>query len=83
MNANRKLGPEIIYGDPHKQRNIVKQFARIVKRHALIVMNSLKNKFSGIITIKITTTKGNEESIVDFVTVCDLVENMISEVDID
>ena len=54
-----------------------------MKRHALIVRISIKNKCSGMITRRRTTTKGKEESIIDFVIVCDLVENMISEIDID
>ena len=40
MDANSKLGPEIIFGDPQKQSENGKILAGIVKRHALIVMNS-------------------------------------------
>ena len=83
MDANSKLGPAIIEGDPHNQSENGKVLAGIIKRHALIVMNSVKNKCSGKITRKRTTKKVNEESIIDFIIVCDYVENMISKVDID
>ena len=83
MDANSKLGPDMIEGDPHKQSDNGKILEGIIKRHALIVMNGVKQKCSGKITRRRTTSKVSEESIIDFVIVCEKVEEMISEVKID
>ena len=70
-------------GQSHNQSENGKVLAGIIKRHALIVMNSVKNKCSGKIPRKRTTKKVNVESIIDFSIICDYVENMISKFDID
>ena len=83
MDANSKLGPDIIKGDPHKQSENRKILARIIRRNALIVMNSLEKKCKGKITRRRITNKVKEESIIDFVIVCDEMDDMISNVVID
>ena len=83
MDANSKLGPNIIEGDPHKQSDNGKILANILKRNALIVMNGIKTKCSGIITRSRITSKVNEESAIDFVIVCEEMEGMISDLVID
>ena len=65
--ANSKLGPEIIKGDPHKQTPNGKLLASIMNRHALVVINSDRNKCEGLITRKRVTKESIEESIIDFV----------------
>ena len=83
MDANAKLGPTVIEGDPHNQSENGKLLHDIVIRHALIVMNNVKRKCTGKITRKRVTKKVNEQSIIDFVIVCDNMESIISEVLID
>ena len=47
MDANSKLGPEIVSGDPHEQSENGKILIGIIKRNALIVMNSSTEKCKG------------------------------------
>ena len=42
MDANSKLGPKYIEGDPHSQSRNGKLLADILDRHALIVLNGVK-----------------------------------------
>ena len=42
MDANSKLVPNIIEGDPHSQSGNGKILAGIIQRNALIVINNLK-----------------------------------------
>ena len=57
--------------------------ARILKLNALIVINNLEIKCRGKITRRRITNKVKEESIIDFVIVCHVMEEMISKVIID
>ena len=83
MDANSKLGPDFIKGDPHPQSENGKILAGIIKRNALIVMNSSSEKCKGVITRRRITKKVKEESIIDFVIVCEDMEDMIRKVTID
>ena len=67
FDANAKLGKAFIEQDPHEISPNGKLLSEIVKRHALIVANGDKEKCSGAITRRRITTKGVEESIIDFV----------------
>ena len=56
-----------------------KLFAVILNRHALIVINGLRGKSSGVITRMRTTKDGEEKSTIDIVVVSsDLVEKVES-----
>ena len=44
MDANSKLGPQIIEGDPHEQSENGKILAGIIDRHALSVINGSKKQ---------------------------------------
>ena len=79
MDANSKLGPEWIIGDPHGQTQNGRLLAGILERHHLVVVNNLGEKCSGLITRRRVTVEGTEESIIDFVVVSnDLKENVES-----
>ena len=65
MDANSKLGPNIVPGDMHSQSENGKILADIIKRHNLIVGNGLP-KCKGLVTRKRVTKNGIEESIIDF-----------------
>ena len=83
MDANSKLGPEIVSGDPHEQSENGKILIGIIKRNALIVMNSSTEKCKGRITRRRITKKVKEESIIDFVIVSEDMEDVIEDVVID
>jgi hypothetical protein len=71
MDGNSKLGPGIIPGDPHSQSDNGKILAAIIKRNDLCVLNSSNVKCKGRITRQRVTKKKKEESIIDFVLVCE------------
>jgi len=79
--ANSKLGPSVIKGDPHNQTDNGRMLNEIVKRNELVVVNSLDDKCIGKITRKRSTGKVKEESIIDFVIASEdmeeLIENMV------
>ena len=67
MDANCKLGKTYISEDPHAQSKNGKVLSEIIDRHALIVINGLKDKCSGLITRERSTVQGVEQSVIDFV----------------
>ena len=84
MDANSKLGKEIIPNDPTEQRPNGSALAGIIQRNGLIVVNSLTQKCKGLITRKRITVDGTEESVIDFVIIStdllnDVVELVIDE----
>ena len=66
LDANSKLGPQIIPGDVHQQSENGKILAAIIERHGLVLGNSLK-QCKGLITRRRVTKDKTEESIIDFV----------------
>ena len=83
MDANSKLGPQIIKGDPHSQTDNGKILSEVINRNALVVMNSVQEKCTGVITRKRSTGIINEESVIDFVIACEEMADMIEHVEID
>ena len=83
MDANSKLGPDWIEGDPHKQTVNGTILAEILKRQGLIVINGLKKKCFGTITRSRNTKKVKEESVIDFVIGCDEMVEMVESLLID
>ena len=69
MDANSKLGPNIVKGDPHAQSNNGKILAGILERNDLTVINSLE-KCKGKITRQRLTKKQEERKYYRF---CDCV----------
>ena len=77
MDANSKLGKEIIPNDPREQSPNGVILCDIIQRNELIVANALTTKCSGVITRRRTTEVGVEESIIDFLIISsDLVDNL-------
>ena len=66
MDANSKLGPDVIKGDPHHQTPNGKILLSIIERNGLKVINGLE-KCEGVITRKRVTKDATEESVIDFV----------------
>ena len=83
MDANCKLGPEMIEGDPHNQSENGKILSGIIQRNALNVINSIKEKCTGKYTRVRTTKHKKEQSIIDFVIGCDIMTDMITGLVID
>ena len=77
MDANAKLGPDLIHGDKHQQSENGRLLADIVGRHGLIIGNSL-TQCKGVITRKRVTKDNTEESTIDFILMS---EDLINEVD--
>ena len=77
MDANSKLGKEVIPGDPKNQSPNGEIVSDIIERNGLVVANSITSKCTGVITRRRTTEVGVEESVIDFVIIsADLVDNM-------
>ena len=55
MDANSKLGSEIIPNDPHSQSQNGRILAGILRRHGLVVANGMEGKCNGLITRKRVT----------------------------
>ena len=63
--------------DVHEQTANGAALAGIIQRNALVVVNSLENKVTGLITRRRITVDSTEESIIDFVIIsADLVEDV-------
>ena len=83
LDANSKLGKDIIPGDPKPQSSNGEVFASIIERNALVVANSITPKCRGAITRSRVTEEGVEESIIDFLLMSEeLLEDFI-ELEID
>ena len=83
LDANSKLGSNVIEGDPHSQSANGKMLIEILHRHAIYLINSIKDKCKGKITRRRITSKVKEESIIDFVLGCEDIVNMTQELVID
>ena len=84
MDANSKLGPKVIPGDPHPQsENNGKMLQDIIDRHALIVVNGMEEIRSGVITRERITTRSVERSVIDLVIVSHDLREHIKSIYID
>ena len=78
LDANSKLGPELIPGDPHMQTANGSFLAGIISRQNLIIGNSMACAV-GLITRQRTTINGEEKSVIDFMLFSsDILENIKS-----
>ena len=69
MDANAKVGSEIIKNDPHKMSGNGELFLDFIARNNLIIGNST-DLCEGSITRKRVTVNGTEESILDYFVFC-------------
>ena len=83
MDANSKLGPNYILGDPHGQSGNGKLLADILDRHALIVLNGVQEKCTGLYTREKRTVIGIEQSVIDFVIVSSNLMKHVQSIHID
>ena len=83
MDANSKLGPNIIPGDPHQRSPNGRILAGIIDRHGLVVVIGLMDKCEDIVTRKRVTKDATEESVIDFVIISDDIESSVESLLID
>ena len=77
MDANSKLGPEVLENDHHNQSQNGQILLNIIKRHILINVNGLKEKCIGLVTRQRVTKVSAQESVIDSVLIsADLEENL-------
>ena len=77
MDANAKLGYEVIKGDPNPQSNNGSLLWSLIQRNNLKVLNA-SDICKGIITRERTTKVGVEKAVLDYIIVCD---NLLKHVD--
>ena len=70
MDANAKLGPEIIPGDPLPLSPNGLILKNIIESNNLVLCNS-DEKCEGLYTRERNTIRGNEKSIIDFMIICE------------
>ena len=66
LDANSKLGKDLIPGDLHTQSENGKLLAGIITRHSLVIGNSM-DVCKGLVTRKRMTKSTTEKSVIDFV----------------
>ena len=83
IDGNLWAGNKVIKGDPHEQNSNGKYFEEFLSENShLTLVNSL-DICDGKITRERTTTKSKEQSILDFVIVCDKVRPFVEKMRID
>ena len=82
LDANAKVGKDIIKNDPNEMSKNGQLLWDIVERRNLFIVNS-SEKCKGLITRSRETIAGKEESIIDYVIVCDRLEPFINKMEID
>ena len=69
MDANAKVGAEVLKGDPNKQSVNGKLLMELLKRHNLNLLNA-SDSCQGVITRHRKTLNGDEKSVLDYVIIC-------------
>ena len=82
LDANAKLGHNIIANDPHEKSSNGELFLGVIVRNNLIVGNA-SPLCNGLITRTRTTVNGVEESIIDFLVVCEELFAYMTEMIVD
>ena len=82
LDANSKLGPQLVPGDKHPQSENGRILSEIIRRHGLILGNSLQ-QCKGLITRRRVTRNSIEESIIDFILFSEDLRHQIDEIVID
>ena len=83
FDANSKLGPKHIPGDPHQMSENGKIVEGIIERHALCVGNSIKGKSKGVITRERTTLNGVERSAIYLILLSGELVEHLNEIHVD
>ena len=81
--ANAKLGPDIINGDPHLISDNGKLLSEMIKRQNLTIINSSEKCYGGPITRTRIANGKKEESCIDFILASAELDQHLSEAIID
>ena len=77
MDANAKLGPDVVKGDPHPRSENGELLLGVIERNNLVVCNA-QDICKGVITRRRTTVKSLEESVIDYLILSeDMFEKMV------
>ena len=82
MDANAKLGPNIVKGDPKEQTNNGKLLLDVVKENDLTIVNGT-NLCEDVITRSRKTVNNTEESVLDYFIVCSNFLKLIKKMKVD
>ena len=82
LDANAKLGPSVIRGDPNEMSENGEIMFNIVKRNNLTLANATA-KCSGTITRHRITKEKEEKSVLDYIIFCEILEPYFHEMIID
>ena len=82
LDANSKLGPRLIPGDPKEQSKNGKLLEKVIVDNDLVVVNGT-NLCEGLVTRFRKTVNSTEESVIDFFIVCRRFFDMVSSLLID
>ena len=82
MDANSKLGPNIVKGDPHVQSKNGKLLEDVVNENCLTVVNGTE-LCEGVVTRHRKTVHSTEESVIDYFIVCSNFLKLIKKMKID
>ena len=82
LDANAKVGGQLILGDPHSTSDNGKLLIDLTTRQNLTICNSL-NHCQGVITRERETIAGSEKSVLDYVLVCDRLKDSVDRMFID
>ena len=82
MDANAKVGYEVIRNDPNQLSNNGRVLLELVERQQLSILNA-NELCEGVITRHRKTVIGEEKSVIDYVIVCDLLLRYLQQMLID
>ena len=82
LDANAKVGPQVIKSDPNIQSNNGKLLLEMLTRQNLFLLNA-SDLCQGKITRHRITKKGEEKSIIDYIIVCETLFSLLIEMQID
>ena len=82
MDANAKLGCDIINQYPNKISNNGRLLIDIIQRQNLIILNS-HDLCQGTITQNRKTVSGEELSVIDYILVCDFLADYLAKMEIE
>ena len=82
LDANAKLGPDVIENDPHDISSNGELLLGVMKRNNLIVCNG-SSICTGLLTRTRETVKGTEKSVIDFLIVCEELFQYLKEMIVD
>ena len=82
LDANAKIGKQIIKGDPHESTPNGKLLLEMVDRNNLVVANSL-DICKGVITRERITKESVEQSVIDYILMSKRLSEFLTQVSVD